>query len=96
MEDCCISRSLFMGIDASCVKTDTKGLNILHLYINNMEQVAPKHTERDVEIALRMLDKSRAIQRASYYRHRDERLAKRKAHYHNVEKAKQSTMKTDS
>ena len=61
-----------------------------------MEQNAPKHTEKDIEIALRMLDKSRALQRASYYKHRAERLAKRKEHYHNVEKPKNATMKTDA
>lgn len=88
--------SLFMGIDAPSVKTETKGLNILRLYINKMEQVAPKHTERDIEIALRMLDKSRAIQRASYYRHREQRLAKRKEHYQNIEKPRNATLKTDS
>ena len=85
-----------MGIDAPSVKTETKGLNILRLYINKMEQVAPKHTERDIEIALRMLDKSRAIQRASYYRHREQRLAKRKEHYQNIEKPRNATLKTDS
>jgi len=56
---------------------------------------APVRSQRDIEIALRLLDKTRAIQRASYYRHRDERLAKRKEHYQNVEKQKNATMKTD-
>lgn len=61
-----------------------------------MEQNAPKHTEKDIEIALRMLDKSRAIQRASYYKHREERLAKRKEHYQNIEKPRNATLKTDA
>jgi hypothetical protein len=52
---------------------------------------APTHSQKDIEVALRLLDKTRAIQRASYYRHREERLAKRKEYYNNVEKPKMKT-----
>lgn len=38
--------------------------------------------QRDIEIALRLLERNRAQQRKSYERHKEERQAKRREYYH--------------